>query len=136
MLPADPHATGAELRLIDVVESARLVPTATSASGAETDEQRLEARGKALKAQAEANPVRGPAPEIDVVWDTPYLETVEEVVRYDHDLVVKTARGACGRGPRFGSTALHPIRKSPSSVCSTWWSARSSRSNLPDACRR
>jgi hypothetical protein len=64
MLPADPHATGAELRLIDVVESARLVPTATSASGAETDEQRLEARGKALKAQAEANPVRGPAPEV------------------------------------------------------------------------
>lgn len=71
----------------------------------------LEARAAALR-QADLD-VR-----VDVSVGTPWQQVIYKVLRDDHDLVVKVAEGTVTRrGPFFGSTALHLIRKCP---CPVW----------------
>ena len=48
----------------------------------------------------------------------PFLEIIREVLRKDHDLVIRTAQGEGGlKGMLFGSTATHLMRKCP---CPVW----------------
>lgn len=56
--------------------------------------------------------------QIRVVAGREFIEIVKEVLRNNHDLVVKTARGTRGKiGEIFGSTAMHLLRKCP---CPVW----------------
>ena len=53
-----------------------------------------------------------------VVAGPEFIEIIKEVLRNDHDLVIKTARGMGGTiGMLFGSTAMHLLRKCP---CPIW----------------
>ena len=56
--------------------------------------------------------------EVRVVAGREFIEIIKEVLRNNHDLVVKTARGMSGKiGQLFGSTAMHLLRKCP---CPVW----------------
>jgi len=53
-----------------------------------------------------------------VVFGTPFLEIIREVLRKKHDLVIMTAEGRGGLKERlFGSTSMHLMRKCP---CPVW----------------
>lgn len=53
-----------------------------------------------------------------VLYGTPFLEIIREVIRKKHDLVVLTAEGQGGvKGRLFGSMSLHLMRKCP---CPVW----------------
>jgi len=55
---------------------------------------------------------------IRVVAGREFIEIIKEVLRNDHDLVIKTARGMGGTiEMMFGSTAMHLLRKCP---CPLW----------------
>ena len=55
---------------------------------------------------------------LKVVFGHEFVEIIKEVLRNNHDLVIKTARGMGGRtGMLFGSTAMHLLRKCP---CPVW----------------
>ncbi len=56
--------------------------------------------------------------ELKVVVGQEFIEIIKEVLRNEHDLVIKTARGMGGTlGMLFGSTAMHLLRKCP---CPLW----------------
>ncbi len=53
-----------------------------------------------------------------VLVGTPYIEIIQEVLRDQHDLVIKAATGSGGRKRRLlGSTDMHLMRESP---CAVW----------------
>jgi nucleotide-binding universal stress UspA family protein len=53
-----------------------------------------------------------------MLYGTPFLEIIREVLRNEHDLVMTTAEGRGGLRERlFGSTAMHLMRKCP---CPVW----------------
>ncbi|MGD9339043.1 MAG: universal stress protein [Syntrophobacterales bacterium] len=53
-----------------------------------------------------------------LLYGEPFLEIIREVLRENHDLVIKTAQGEGGlKGMLFGSTAMHLMRKCP---CPVW----------------
>jgi universal stress protein E len=53
-----------------------------------------------------------------LLFGKPFLEIIREVLRENHDLVMKTALGEGGlKGMLFGSTAMHLMRKCP---CPVW----------------
>ena len=53
-----------------------------------------------------------------MLYRTPFLEIIREVLRNEHDLVRTTAEGRGGLQDRlFGSTTMHLMRKSP---CPVW----------------
>ena len=56
--------------------------------------------------------------QIKVVVGAEFIEIIKEVLRNNHDLVIKTARGMGGTiGLLFGTTAMHLLRKCP---CPVW----------------
>lgn len=56
--------------------------------------------------------------QLRVVAGREFSEIIKEVLRNNHDLVIKTARGMGGTiGMMFGSTAMHLLRKCP---CPVW----------------
>lgn len=56
--------------------------------------------------------------QLKVVPGREFVEIIKEVLRYDHDLVIKTARGMGGAlDTLFGSTAMRLLRKCP---CPLW----------------
>ena len=53
-----------------------------------------------------------------MLYGTPFLEIIREVLRNEHDLVMTTAEGRGGLKERlFGSTTMHLMRKCP---CPVW----------------
>jgi len=55
---------------------------------------------------------------VKLLFGKPFLEIIREVLRENHDLVMKTAQGEGGlKGMLFGSTAMHLMRKCP---CPVW----------------
>jgi nucleotide-binding universal stress UspA family protein len=53
-----------------------------------------------------------------LLFGKPFLEIIREVLRENHDLVMKTAQGeGTLKGMLFGSTAMHLMRKCP---CPVW----------------
>ena len=53
-----------------------------------------------------------------LLFGKPFLEIIREVLRENHDLVIKAAQGEGGlQGMLFGSTAMHLMRKCP---CPVW----------------
>jgi nucleotide-binding universal stress UspA family protein len=70
--------------------------------------------------------VRGSGVPADgkVLYGTPFLQIIREVLRNDHDLVMLTAEGRGGlREKLLGSTAMHLMRKCPCPV----WAVRSAQ---------
>jgi universal stress protein E len=56
--------------------------------------------------------------QIKVVVGREFIEIIKEVLRSNHDLVIKTARGMGGAiGILLGATAMHLLRKCP---CPVW----------------
>jgi nucleotide-binding universal stress UspA family protein len=53
-----------------------------------------------------------------LLFGKPFLEIIRQVLRENHDLVIKAAQGEGGlQGMLFGSTAMHLMRKCP---CPVW----------------
>ena len=107
----------AELTLIQVIGK---IPTdyqmlITSLPPDEIMRMVIEERTRRLEQYAASfsRPIR-----VRVVAGREFLEIIRDVLRNNHDLVLKTARGMTGAmGMLFGSTAMHLLRKCP---CPVW----------------
>lgn len=107
----------AQLTVVDVLEEARNTedPAKTSLPLSEPGEMAPENRLERLIA-----PIRDRGVRIDakVLKGIPFIEIIQQVLKYKYDLVMKTAAGATGtKALLFGSTALHLMRKCP---CPVW----------------
>lgn len=61
---------------------------------------------------------RGLRADVEILFGRTFIEAIVRVLRHQHDLVIKTARGqAAERSIAFGSTDLHLLRKCP---CPVW----------------
>jgi nucleotide-binding universal stress UspA family protein len=111
---------GARLTLVEVVEDLprelRMLITAMPAIHLEKVvlKERIE-RLQAIVAPLVEDGVRASS---TVLYGTPFLEIIREVLRQKYDLVILTAEGGSGVKERlFGSTSLHLMRKCP---CAVW----------------
>ena len=60
----------------------------------------------------------GPHVNSKILYGTPFLQIIREVLRHGHDLVMTTAQGRSNLKDRvFGSTTMHLMRKCP---CPVW----------------
>ncbi len=111
---------GARLRVVRVLEPTPFRTRFKRASGSSEDVQELLERCQREIIESEVQALRDERIEVDVdlLWGTPWLEVTRKAIEHGHDLVVKAAEGSdAPRGLRFGSTALHLIRKCP---CPVW----------------
>jgi nucleotide-binding universal stress UspA family protein len=110
----------AKLTVVDVIEedswgSAELY---TATPFGELRQLVFEERQKDLESAIE--PMKGEGLDVraKLLYGKPFLEIVREVLRENHDLVMKTAQGEGGlKSMLFGSTAMHLMRKCP---CPVW----------------
>ena len=78
----------------------------------------IEERQKGLERAIEPNVQEGLDVRAKLLFGKPFLEIIREVLRENHDLVMKTAQGEGGvKDMLFGSTAMHLMRKCP---CPVW----------------
>ena len=83
-----------------------------------TKELVIEERQKDLESAIEPLRQQGLDVRAKLLFGKPFLEIIREVLRENHDLVIKTAQGEGGlKGMLFGSTATHLMRKCP---CPVW----------------
>lgn len=117
------QANGASVTLIDVIaveggDFQQLLGTLGGSSGNTVEEQLLAIRKAELNQLA--IPFREAGIEVDtlVMTGTPFIEVIREVLRKQHDLVMKAAGEEGSRRWRvFSSTELHLLRKCP---CPVW----------------
>ncbi len=109
-------ANGARLTIIDVLPKSPPSPW-RNVTGQPDLKLLVSARCDELKELA-ALSGHGIEVETKVLTGRPFVEIIREVLRAEHDLVVKVAQGLGGRlGGILGSTALHLMRKCP---CPVW----------------
>ena len=106
------HQTGAQLTFIDVLEDMHLSP---GVSHTALPDDFLALRREDIVINLEGLGADLGRVDIKVLVGNPPVTIIQEVIRGDHDLVVKTARGPdLGLGGRlFGSTAIKLMRKCP-----------------------
>jgi len=107
----------AQLTVVDVLKESLKTkePANTSPLPLDPGEMTPEDRLERLIA-----PIRDKGVRIDakVLTGIPFIEVIRQVLKYNYDLVMKTAAGATGtKAMLFGSTALHLMRKCP---CPVW----------------
>ncbi len=120
---ADPALSRA-LRLAEVNEARLRVVWPIDESNGQLETSKLTdtiVAGAREQLEAMVNPLRaGGVPiETDVAVGRPFIQLIARVLRHDHDLIMKTARGrnALRQKVFFGTTALHLLRKCP---CPVW----------------
>ena len=78
----------------------------------------IKERQKDLETAIEPMRQQGLEVAAKLLFGKPFLEIIREVLRENHDLVIKAAQGEAGlKGMLFGSTAMHLMRKCP---CPVW----------------
>lgn len=107
----------AQLTVVDVLKEApeNKAPAKTPLSTSEPGKMAPEDRLERLIA-----PIRDKGVRIDakVLTGIPFIEIIRQVLKYNYDLVMKTAAGATGtKELLFGSADLHLMRKCP---CPVW----------------
>ena len=110
----------ARLTVVDVIEddSWDSGEIYASASFRELKQLVIEERQKDLESAIEPVRQQGLDVRAKLLFGKPFLEIIREVLRENHDLVIKTAQGEGGlKGMLFGSTATHLMRKCP---CPVW----------------
>jgi len=110
----------ARLTVVDVIEddSWDSGEFYASASFRELKQLVIEERQKDLESAIEPVRQQGLDVRAKLLFGKPFLEIIREVLRENHDLVIKTAQGEGGlKGMFFGSTATHLMRKCP---CPVW----------------
>lgn len=111
---------GAQLTVVDVIEKpsffSKMLPAVSSRK--DLDKLVQQKKSKHLGKVVAFAEKEGISAHAKLLFGTPFIEIIREVLQQDHDLVVKTAQGTGGsRTPLFGSTAMHLIRKCP---CPVW----------------
>ena len=107
---------GAKLTLMDVTVESGISAELVQRFGLADDVQQCEQRLWALTHLAEEW-VRGQPPRLRVNIGTPFIEVIQAVQRYGHDLVIKPARERPSSRGLFASTDMHLLRKCP---CPVW----------------
>jgi nucleotide-binding universal stress UspA family protein len=106
----------ARLRILDVLPELPGDPDLT-VRGVNVHQAIIRERRERLEWLLEPIREEGIDATFDVRVGSPFVEITRTVLRHEHDLVVKTARGPGGlRGRLLGSTALHLMRKCPAPV--------------------
>jgi universal stress protein E len=111
---------GAQLTVVDVIEEPSFFSKMllTTSSKKDLDKLVQEKKAKHLDKVLAFAEKEGMSGHAKLLFGTPFIEIIREVLRNDYDLVVKTAQGRGGsRTALFGSTAMHLIRKCP---CPVW----------------
>ncbi len=110
----------ARLTVVDVIEEESWDSAEPYVSTPFPDLKQLviEARQKDLESAIEPIRQQGLDVRAKLLHGKPFLEIIREVLREDHELVIKTAQGEDGlKDMLFGSTAMHLMRKCP---CPVW----------------
>jgi universal stress protein E len=105
----------ARLKIVDVIEdTAPYRGLAAVKSAEEFQEVVAEVRRNEIEAALRDFNVPLPQVEIKIAFGVPAEEIIREVIRGDHDLVVKTAAKTYGiRAKLFGATGLQLLRQCP-----------------------
>jgi nucleotide-binding universal stress UspA family protein len=108
----------ARIKIIDVVEDTGAYRGLASLN---SEEELMELLRQARRQEIESALSRWredfPDIEVRVSFGEPAVEIIREVIRGDHDLVVKTAEGRYGiRAALFGATGMKLLRKCPRPV--------------------
>lgn len=109
----------ATLKVVTVIEEAagRITGRFRSPLSSEMLNQIMEEHARQLEAFVQPARERGVALDVKVLQGTPFLEIIREVMRYGHDLVMKSVTPMTGwREILFSSTDMHLMRKCPSAV--------------------
>jgi nucleotide-binding universal stress UspA family protein len=110
----------ARLTVVDVIEEESWDSAEPYVSASFPDLKQLvtEARQKDLESAIEPIRQQGLDVRAKLLHGKTFLEIIREVLRDDHDLVIKTAQGEDGlKDMLFGGTAMHLMRKCP---CPVW----------------
>jgi nucleotide-binding universal stress UspA family protein len=110
----------AKLTVIDVIEEDLWVPGEIYGSEQFRELKQLVSKELQKELDIVIEPLRQQGLDVraKLLFGKPFLEIIREVLRENHDLVMKTAQGEGGlKGMLFGSTAIHLIRKCP---CPVW----------------
>ncbi|MCG6916176.1 MAG: universal stress protein [Deltaproteobacteria bacterium] len=110
----------AKLTVVDVIEDDSWDSGEIYASAPFQELKQLvsEERQKGLESTIEPMKEEGLEVGATLLFGKPFLEIIREVLRENHDLLMKTAQGEGGlKGMLFGSTAMHLMRKCP---CPVW----------------
>jgi nucleotide-binding universal stress UspA family protein len=110
----------AKLTVIDVIEEDLWVPGEIYGSEQFREPKQLVSKELQKELDIVIEPLRQQGLDVraKLLFGKPFLEIIREVLRENHDLVMKTAQGEGGlKGMLFGSTAIHLIRKCP---CPVW----------------
>ena len=110
----------AQLTVVEVIEELPwdMRMLITSMPLAELQEAAFMEQSRQLERIIEPIRDKGVRVNAKVMFGTPFLEIIKEVLRNKHDLVIKTARGTGGlKEILFGSAAIHLMRKCP---CPVW----------------
>jgi len=110
----------ARLTIVDVLEESQDFPEMTFTSPPLPDLRDLVKQKKRNRLEKLVASIQeeGVSAKAKLLFGTPFIEIIREVVRNKHDLVIKKAEGAGGLTEMlFGSTAMHLMRKCP---CPVW----------------
>ena len=125
---------GARLTLMDVTLESGFSAELVQQFGLGDDVQQSEQRYAALSDLAK-DWVHSQPPRLRVTIGTPFIEVIRAVLRDNHDLVLKPARGLTGRA-LFASNDMHLLRKCP---CPVWVDREPPQSetlDAPSGCQR
>jgi nucleotide-binding universal stress UspA family protein len=117
---------GARLKIVEVVDAPTGPQRTMQTTSGEVDLVEVITRDRlaALDRRAEAIAAEGVEVSTRVLYGSPFLAVIKEVLQGAHDLVMLTTEGEGGlRAHLFGSTSRHLLRKCPCPV----WVVRPSR---------
>jgi len=110
----------AELTVIEVIEKLSREERMLNKSRHDVDLMEIAAQESSKRLESLITPLQseGLRVKTKVLFGTPFLEIIREVLRNGHDLVMKTAEGKSElKHILLGSTAMHLMRKCP---CPVW----------------
>ena len=110
----------AELTVIEVLEKLSREERMLNKSRRDVDLMEIAAQESSKRLESLITPLQseGLRVKTKVLFGTPFLEIIREVLRNGHDLVMKTAEGKSElKHILLGSTAMHLMRKCP---CPVW----------------
>lgn len=107
----------AKLKIVDVVREFGWLRHLTSSKYRELEDKMFNDQMRRLQALTTVATDRGLSPTVEVLRGRASTEIICEVLRGDHDLLIKEAKGESWHKGFLGTTATHLLRKCP---CPVW----------------
>ena len=111
------YHNNAKLKIVDIVRPFGWLKRLTTAKYHDIEEKLVANKQHRLQALADSAWDRGPDVSTKVLFGSASTEIIREVLRHEHDLVMKEAKGEMWQKGFFGTTGMQLMRKCP---CPVW----------------